>query len=111
MRRSLKDTQMQNLSLKKIAEFTTQNSNNLESRADSDSKESLDSSLSDSKQLTESTTSKNPSEALPNKINSACDSTSLAQLQNCTIFAQQKSNKYVGAIAPTISRPCRGGKA
>ena len=95
MRRSLKDTQMQNLSLKKIAEFTTQNPNNLESRADSDSKESLDSSLSDSKQLTESTTSKNPSEALPNKINSACGSTSRLKptkiLKNHARFSQNAS--------------------
>ena len=88
-----------------------------ECKADSESKESLESSLtesradsessSESKQLTQSTTSKNLIKALPN-INSACVSTSRAQLQNCAIFAEQKSNQYVGAIAPTTPRPLRG---
>ena len=79
-----------------------------ECKTDSES----NSTNSDSKQLTESTTSKNLCEALPNINNSACASTSRAESMpiDSAIFAQQKSNKYVGAIAPTISRPCRGGK-
>ena len=53
----------------------------VECKADSESNESLETSLtesqadSESKQLTESTTSKNLNEALPNINNSACAST------------------------------------
>ena len=49
-----------------------------ECKADSESKEHLESSSidSESKQLTESTTPKNPNEALPDLNNSACASTS-----------------------------------
>ena len=74
-------------------------SNLTESRVDSESKKRLDSNFdnldsnTESKQLTESTTPKNPSEALLNTNNSACASASRAQLQNCAIFATQKSNK------------------
>ena len=70
-----------------------------ECKADSESKESLD---SESKQLTESTTSKNPSEALPDSKNSACGSTSRAEsmLIDSAIFAQQKSNQKSRAEHP-----------
>ena len=106
-----------------------------ESQADSESKESLEShfdnldsntesSLSDSKtitesnsidseskQLTQSTTLKNLSKALPN-INNVRNSASRAESMpiDSAIFATQKSNQCVGAIAPTATRPCRGGK-
>ena len=66
--------------------------------------------FTESKTITESATSKNLCEALPNINDSACVSTSLAQLQNCAIFAQQKSNKICSASAHTTSRPCRGVK-
>ena len=59
----------------------------------SESKKALESSSTDSKTITQSPTSKNLNKALPNTNNSACVSTSLAQLQNCAIFATQKSNK------------------
>ena len=52
----------------------------VESQVDSESKEGLESSFSESKQLTESTTPKNPSEALPNIKNSACASTSRSRI-------------------------------
>ena len=70
----------------------------VESQVDSESKEGLESSFSESKNLTESTTPKNPSEALPNIKNSACASTSRAESKDSqsldsAIFAQQKSNK------------------
>ena len=103
-----------------------------ESQADSESKESLEShfdnldsntesSLSDSKtitesnsidseskQLTQSTTLKNLSKALPN-INNVRNSASRAESMpiDSAIFATQKSNQCVGAIAPTATRPCR----
>ena len=87
----------------------------VESQVDSESKEGLESSFSESKQLTESTTPKNPSEALPNINNSACASTSRAESKDLesldsAIFAEQKSNKICSASAHTDTRPCRGGE-
>ena len=90
-------------------------SNLTESRVDSESKKRLDfnfdnlDSNTESKQLTESTTPKNPSEALLNTNNSACAST--MPKRNCKIapFLQRKNQiKCVGAIAPTDTRPLRG---
>ncbi len=88
-----------------------------ESQVDSESKESLESSLtesradsessSESKQLTQSTTSKNLIKALPN-LNNVRDSASRAQLQNYAIFAAQKSHKMCSASAHTAPRPLRG---
>ena len=83
-----------------------------DSQSNQDSqKQNLESNPIDleSKQLTQSTTLKNPSETLLN-TNSACGSTSRAESKNLdsAIFAEQKSNQYVGAIAPTTPRPCRG---
>ena len=80
----------------------------VEIQENTESKESLDSSLSSSD--SESTTSKNPSEALPDSNNSACASTSRAESMgiDSAIFAEQKSNQYVGALAPTAPRPLRG---
>ncbi|WP_395002904.1 hypothetical protein [uncultured Helicobacter sp.] len=92
--------------LKKLR-FVVSDSNPTESNQDSQ-KQNLESSFSESKQLPESITSKNLIEALPNINNSACASTIRAQLQNCAIFATQKSNQCVGAIAPTTPRPLRG---
>ena len=88
-----------------------------DSQSNQDSqKQNLESNPIDleSKQLTQSTTLKNPSETLLN-TNSACGSTSRAESKDSkaldsAIFAQQKSNQCVGAIAPTASRPCRGGE-
>ncbi|WP_395001958.1 hypothetical protein, partial [uncultured Helicobacter sp.] len=62
----------------------------------------------ESKQPTQSTTPKNPSEALPN-INNVRNSASRAESMpiDSAIFAEQKSNQCVGAIAPTATRPCR----
>ena len=50
--------------------------------------------------------------ALPNTNNSACASTSRAESKSLdsAIFAKQKSNQCGGAIAPTDTRPCRGGE-
>ncbi|WP_394997665.1 invasion protein CiaB [uncultured Helicobacter sp.] len=80
----------------------------VEIQENTESKESLDSSLSSSD--SESTTSKNPSEALPNINNSACVSTSLAESMgiDSAIFAEQKSNKMCSASAHTDTRPLRG---
>ncbi|WP_395003322.1 glycosyltransferase [uncultured Helicobacter sp.] len=85
-----------------------------DSQSNQDSqKQNLESNPIDleSKQLTQSTTLKNPSETLLN-TNSACGSTSRAESKNLdsAIFAEQKSNQCGGAIAPTDTRPCRGGK-
>ncbi|WP_395001962.1 hypothetical protein, partial [uncultured Helicobacter sp.] len=48
---------------------------------------------------------------MPNTINGR-DSASRAESKDLdsAIFAKQKSNQYVGAQAPTASRPCRGGE-
>ena len=84
---------------------------NTESRVGLDSRfnnSDSESSFTDSKTITESTTSKNFSEALPDSNNSVCGSTSRAQLQNCAIFAEQKSNKMCSASAHTDTRPLRG---
>ena len=90
-----------------------------ECRENTESKKGLESSLtessadSESKSITQSITPKNLSEALPNINNSACASTSRAESIpiDSAIFATQKSNKYVGAIAPTTSRPLRGAQS
>ena len=65
--------------------------------------------FTESKTITESATSKNLCEALPNINNSACDSASRAESKDLdsAIFAEQKSNQCGGAIAPTDTRPCR----
>ncbi|WP_395002126.1 hypothetical protein [uncultured Helicobacter sp.] len=52
---------------------------------------------------------------MPSINNSACASTSRAESKDVesldsAIFAEQKSNQCVGAIAPTAPRPCRGGE-
>ncbi|HIV49294.1 MAG TPA: cadmium-translocating P-type ATPase [Candidatus Helicobacter avicola] len=87
-----------------------------ECKTSSESNESLDSrfKVSDSNSESnlmdsESTTSKNLCEALPN-INSACVSTNRAESKalDSAIFAEQKSNQMCSATAPTTSRPLRG---
>ena len=86
---------------------------NTESRVGLDSRfnnSDSESSFTDSKTITESTTSKNFSEALPNINNSACVSTSLAQLQNCAIFATQKSNQISRAEHPQEASSGWGGE-
>ena len=80
----------------------------VEIQENTESKESLDSSLSSSD--SESATLKNPSEALPNINNSACVSTSRAQLQNCAIFATQKSNQISRAEHPQEASSGWGGE-
>ncbi|WP_394995426.1 RNB domain-containing ribonuclease [uncultured Helicobacter sp.] len=64
-----------------------------------------------SSEITESTTPKNLSKALPN-INNVRNSASRAESMaiDSAIFAQQKSNKICSAAAHTDARPCRGGK-
>ena len=86
---------------------------NTESRVGLDSRfnnSDSESSFTDSKTITESTTSKNFSEALPNLNNSACDSTSRAESMpiDSAIFATQKSHKICSASAHTAPRPLRG---
>ena len=51
--------------------------------------------------------------ALLNINNSACASTSRAESKDLdsAIFAEQKSNQYIGAIAPTDTRPLRGAQS
>ncbi len=94
--------------------FNTSDSNTESNSIDSkdSQKQNLESSFLESNQLTESTTSKNLCEALPNDINSVRVSASRAESMpiDSAIFAEQKSNQCVGAIAPTDTRPCRGGK-
>ena len=96
------------------SQVDSQSKKSLESNQDSQ-KQNLESSFSESKQLTESTTPKNPSEALPDSNNSACGSTSRAESKDSksldsAIFAEQKSNKICSASAHTDTRPCRGGE-
>ena len=96
-----------------VVEIQDTTSDTTESSPIDSQKQNLESSFSDSKQLTESTTSKNLCEALPNINNSACASTSRAESKDSqsldsAIFAEQKSNQYVGALAPTAPRPLRG---
>ena len=76
------------------SQVDSQSKKSLESNQDSQ-KQNLESSFSESKQLTESTTPKNPSEALPDSNNSACGSTSRAESKDSksldsAIFAEQK---------------------
>ena len=63
--------------------------------------------------LTESITLENLNKALPDSNNNVRVSTSRAESKDVesldsAIFATQKSNQYVGALAPTTSRPLRG---
>ena len=66
-----------------------------------------------SKTLTQSTTPKNPSKALPNINNSACASTSRAESIpiDSAINAEQKSNEICSAAAHTDTRPLRGAQS
>ncbi len=95
----------------------TESKKNLDSRfsnSDSESRGNIESSFnfldSKSKQYTESPTPKNLIKALPDSNNNVRDSASRAQLQNCAIFAKQKSHKMCSAAAHTDTRPCRGGE-
>ena len=90
--------------------FDTLDSNTESSSIDSESKKALESSSTDSKTITQSPTSKNLNKALPNTNNSVCDSTSLAQLQNCAIFATQKSNQISRAEHPQEASSGWGGE-
>ena len=98
-----------------VVEIQDTTSDTTESSPIDSQKQNLESSFSESKQLTESTTPKNPSEALPDSNNSACGSTSRAESKDSksldsAIFAEQKSNKICSASAHTDTRPCRGGE-
>ena len=87
-------------------------SNLTESRVDSESKERLDSNFdnldsnTESKQLTESTTPKNPSEALLNSNNSACAST--MPKRNCKIAPFLQRKNHIKCVArqriPSLAR-------
>ena len=83
---------------------------NLDSNLESNATESKSKNISESKKLIESTISKNLNKALPNS-NNGCDSTNLAQLQNCAIFAEQKSDSNMSHEVQTASRPLRGAQS
>ena len=82
---------------------------NIDSNLESNATESKSKTISESKKLTESTTPQNLNKALPDS-NNGCDSTDLAELQNCAIFAEQKSDSNMSHEVQTAPRPCRGVK-
>ena len=98
-----------------VVEIQDTTSDTTESSPIDSQKQNLESSFSESKNLTESTMLKNLNKALPNINNSACASTSRAESKDLesldsAIFAEQKSNKICSASAHTDTRPCRGGE-
>ena len=88
--------------------FDTSDSNTESSLWDSKTITESNSIDSESRQFTQSTTPKNPSEALLNTNNSACAST--MPKRNCKIAPSLQSKNQIKCVASahTVSRPLRG---